>query len=702
MPISDYYENKKIEVTYGGKEYDICFLRCDPDDDDYMILMNDDIDGSIGTCELEFPASTWYTSIETAPDGKKYRVGNEAATVENLKLYPIIFWGSTSGDSRANYWRKGKKIYSERSQTGSYNFNAKINTFCIRVTGRVTNALTGATHNITLDDLLNPDEESYISYMDNENGYLLNYSTNKFDANLRSIRPGALISGNTIGGVVDFRNLSSNNASKSYFLSDGSEASSGGGYTIIKDLDSKAMVTPLLKDLNVDYPNKTYTFSEPWYIESSFTDTRQTIRFDLSLKFYVKILQSLGCYITVESLGTSLTFNEDFLKNNSKVILGELDAKGHPTFNWITSEEREESTSPNLNPNWIISDNTYGPIAPQPSRLDQFVYGGNDIINSSVRLHLAKKSDLGTIYSLILDQAPIGFDFTKNIISLMGIVGKDFFIDTYEGTFNDLIFTATGYETPGIATQFIKNENILVEGYTKILSTQKDIIYVGEVNVPRLNNSFLDYEPYSEIELFIPLCGWYKLPSIVVGKKIKINFLIDLANCTIKALVDCDGVTIVEGSGNFGIPMQMTNINVGVMDAARLQANVATVSSLALGAVGALTGNVALAAGGLTGLANSFTQEVITSNKNFVFTKGKSGDKTDFGNGEYCYLKITHPKPDIPEDYGKFIGYICNKKMNLSDCHGFTIISDARLETLGTEEEKDELKKLLERGVIFP
>lgn len=428
---------------------------------------------------------------------------------------------------------------------------------------------------------------------------------------------------------------------------------------------------------------------------------RSAVVHAFTAEYILKLIASQGLYVSWDNSYVNSTVT---LKAHSKLAIGEMNEKGYTTGVIIPPSEKASSNSPNLNYG-LFTDSIADPEKYRPtpsSQLDPFIYGGNSIINSSVRLYLAKRSNLSTIFQLILEDAPIGFDFSKNIISLMSIVGKDFFIDPEEHDIDSLIFTATGYDVPGLSGQYMKNSNIVVSGYTERITSQKDIIYVGEINVPRLTNSFLDYEPYSEIELFIPLCGWYKLPSIVVGKKIKINFLIDLANCTIKALVDCDDVTIVEGSGNFGIPMQFTNINVGVMNAARLQAKVATMSSLALGAVGALTGNVALAAGGLTGLANSFTQEVLTNHKNYVVTQGRNGDKTDFGNGEYCYLKITYPKTDIPEDYGKFIGYICNKRMNLSDCHGFTVISDARLETLGTEEEKDELKKLLERGVIFP
>ena len=61
-----------------------------------------------------------------------------------------------------------------------------------------------------------------------------------------------------------------------------------------------------------------------------------------------------------------------------------------------------------------------------------------------------------------------------------------------------------------------------VYGYNvQVVKSQTGRISMGSITVPNLHNNFLDTSPYTEYELYIPLCGWVTLPDKVHGKQIK-------------------------------------------------------------------------------------------------------------------------------------------------------------------------------------
>ena len=86
-------------------------------------------------------------------------------------------------------------------------------------------------------------------------------------------------------------------------------------------------------------------------------------------------------------------------------------------------------------------------------------------------------------------------------------------------------------------------------------------------------------------------------------------------------------------------------------------------------------------------------------NGNYSVIKGESTPKVNFNNVSKCYIKISRPIIELPENYGRVNGFVVNKKLNLSNLNGYTICNNVDVNGLYcTENEKEMLKGIMESG----
>lgn len=153
----------------------------------------------------------------------------------------------------------------------------------------------------------------------------------------------------------------------------------------------------------------------------------------------------------------------------------------------------------------------------------------------------------------------------------------------------------------------------------KVVNTATSFyIDCGTKAIPKRGN-FLDFEPYTHIELYLPMCGTVTLdPALVVGKTIKVvmyyNVLTNSATAAVYRLSELGDTLIATSTGEIGISIPFSAYNMGqYQNAIKATENaikqnglkVATgVATTAVGIAGALlapeTGGLSLA---LTGAA---------------------------------------------------------------------------------------------------
>lgn len=321
--------------------------------------------------------------------------------------------------------------------------------------------------------------------------------------------------------------------------------------------------------------------------------------------------------------------------------------------------------------------------------IDPMDFGAGSNFGGMLRYWHLSPTQLSDLWTAINNDAPWGFSIDASFVCVYGLCNNalNFVSQTSQPFLIQFKKSDGSWWSTGVSAPYITG--------------QKSIINVCTMNVQRRWNNFLDYPPYSNYEIFLPLCGWSSLPASCIGKTVQISYVFDITLCTCKALVTLNGMTVVEKQGTIGVSVPFTNINTGLQSGAVIGALGSLASSALMTGVGAVSGNPAVALGGATGLFGSASQMINAGSRNFTTVDGGFGDRTQFANGTKPYIKITSPEFEIPEGYGHTIGFLVNKAMKMSECSGFTIVSDAKIGNNGTDIEKEELKTLLESGVII-
>ena len=249
-------------------------------------------------------------------------------------------------------------------------------------------------------------------------------------------------------------------------------------------------------------------------------------------------------------------------------------------------------------------------------------------------------------------------------------------------------------------TPFISTNN-----YKHVKATN-NYLTIGNFDVPRKTGTFYDFAPYTTYELFIPCCGWITLPDTVAGRKIYVSLQIDIATCGAKGIVKFDdGSTCAICSGVLGSSIPMAIIESGLLRGANVQASSSALGGALMAGSGFGSGNAGFGLSGVSQIMNGFIQSSIAGNTNYTNQKGSSGDITQFAMGHNCYIKITYPPLDkvVNENiFGHTIGYLCEEVGYLNAFHGFTVVSNPHIKIKATSTEKEEIKQLLEQGVILP
>ena len=236
----------------------------------------------------------------------------------------------------------------------------------------------------------------------------------------------------------------------------------------------------------------------------------------------------------------------------------------------------------------------------------------------------------------------------------------------------------------------------------------RDII--GSIDVPRMTNTFYDFSPYSTYEVYVPFCGWVALPDTVAGRNIKVYFETDEATCGCKGRIffvdgSGNGVTIAEITGSFGAPCPIQVIEGGLYKQAMLSNGLQVIGGIASGIMGGASGAGVLAVSGLSNAMQGLGNCLVAGNTNYGQTIGRAGDASGLMCAGKPYLKITYPPIDEVVNNNMFahtVGYLCNTIGKLSNFHGFTVCANPHIHISATSTEKEEIKRLLEEGVILP
>ena len=233
---------------------------------------------------------------------------------------------------------------------------------------------------------------------------------------------------------------------------------------------------------------------------------------------------------------------------------------------------------------------------------------------------------------------------------------------------------------------------------------------MGSISIPYKlgHETFLDKDPYTTVQVWLPFCGLYPIKSdYVVGNTLSFTYIIDLVTGMCTAIVTNDRNTLLNVTGKIGVDYAVTGNDIITqserMSGAYINGALSAISGgISLGtnvASGNVAGSVVSGASLIGNIAKSSID--IASAKRAVPQAVSSG--SGFGSAfapEIPCIIVNPPAIKIPSDYGHATGYVYNQSAKISSMSGFIVCDNPDLSNIiATQAEKNEIYSLLTSGI---
>lgn len=345
-------------------------------------------------------------------------------------------------------------------------------------------------------------------------------------------------------------------------------------------------------------------------------------------------------------------------------------------------------------------DNPYAPVISQP--------GGGIDGNPNMDLDECEKvefPDLPTLSAVSAGFITIYNPSLSQLTSLAGFLwSQPFDLDTFKKLFANPMDAIIGLGIIPVnptlgSSRSVKFGNVDSGVTMPTLGSQFVELDCGSVEIEKYVDCFMDYSPYTEVQIYIPYSGMHSISADdVMGRTLTLKYHIDCLTGGLAAMLYVSGRGILyQWNGNCicNVPLTAINYSTAIQNAVSAAASVASVG------VGAATGLAPLTYTGVAGLATQGANAATTSKPSFE-RSGNMGGSAGLMSIQTPYVVITRPNMSVPNKLNKFIGNTLNVTKKLSALKGFTMVEMIHLDGIpAMEEEKKELDSILKKGVIF-
>lgn len=380
--------------------------------------------------------------------------------------------------------------------------------------------------------------------------------------------------------------------------------------------------------------------------------------------------------------GTFKTYT--YVPVGSAVANGRFDTQPTNTTQTQTDTAVNVNTSPESLVDTIIQTITSKPTKQDVNTGTNTGSGGTPVVPPVT----GKASALYSIYNPTLEQ----------VNSLGAWLWSSNFIDQLLKLFSSPMDAIIGlhkiYATPATGgTQNIKVGYLDSGVPSKIVTEQYTNIDCGTVNCYEYFGNVLDYNPYTNIRLYLPFIGIIDLSnSDVMRSNINVVYHVDVLSgaclAEVKITRDGGGGTLYQYAGNAATTLPISSGSyMGVVSSVSSVATRALAGFASGGALGAI-------ASGATGILNA-------QGTNVVHSGGFSGNAGAMGCKK-PYLIIERPQTETADNTAKLLGYGSNLFTKLKTCKGLTRVKGVHVDSVpGTKEEKKLIEDKLKDGVII-
>lgn len=226
----------------------------------------------------------------------------------------------------------------------------------------------------------------------------------------------------------------------------------------------------------------------------------------------------------------------------------------------------------------------------------------------------------------------------------------------------------------------------------KLTENINSLIDLGECTFFTKFKNFLDYEPYTTAQLYIPYIGVVPVSTAeFMGHKISVKMVVDYTTGAGTAIVFKDDIPFIYRNGVVGVSIPMTGT-----DSASYASTV--IGNVVNGAMGIAN---ATATDNMSGLINSANQMYSGFATPVQYQNASaSSPSVATWQPQRCYFIIDRPILNVPDNYGRTVGYACEITGKLSDFKGFTVVSNPEINFRCTDSERQYIVNMLQGGVF--
>ena len=244
---------------------------------------------------------------------------------------------------------------------------------------------------------------------------------------------------------------------------------------------------------------------------------------------------------------------------------------------------------------------------------------------------------------------------------------------------------------PDAGAKTVKVGNISTGVSMNTAASQYVEVDCGTLNVNEYWGAYLDYDPYTKAEIYLPYIGIHPISTDdIMNKPVHVVYHVDILSGSCCAYVQCGGTVLYSFIGQCSSSIPITGDN---------WTNVINGAISIAGSIGSMvaTGG-ASAPMGIEQIAST----AVNTMKPSVEKSGAMGGTGGMLGVQTPYLILTRPRQALPRDQNIFKGYPSFITEHLGDLTGYTEIDSIHLEGIpATESELSEIESLLKEGVIL-
>ena len=213
----------------------------------------------------------------------------------------------------------------------------------------------------------------------------------------------------------------------------------------------------------------------------------------------------------------------------------------------------------------------------------------------------------------------------------------------------------------------------------------------GSIDVNEYWGAYLDYEPYTQAQIFLPYIGTRPISvDEIMGKTVRVVYHVDILTGACCCFVKCGDSVLYTYNGQCSIPIPITSANYASVVNGVISIAASVGSLVATGGASAPTAIPAIAS------------SAVNQMKPQIEKSGSISGSAGVLNMQTPYIILIRPRQALPRDQNSFIGYPSLITVQLTELSGYTEVQSIHLENIpATQEELAEIQSLLEGGVIF-